>query len=120
MARGWDLDFSKAEVDRLASITIDYKGKRASVHLDRGIFDNPDVPEGCKVFMLFHEAGHLHFGPAEELCDEFAFYNALRVGVSPFLCYVAIRTYMPEHYDYRVERLGKILLSLPHLKNDIE
>lgn len=69
--------------------------------------------------MIFHEIGHLIHGPNENACDKFAFYHALAAGVSPFLCYVAIRTYMPEHYNDRVIDMGVNLIDNKHLKNDI-
>ncbi len=70
--------------------------------------------------MFFHEIGHIIHGPAEEKCDEFAFWHALKAGVSPFTCYVALRAYMGDHYGYRVEHLGKILMSNPNLKNNTD
>lgn len=118
--QGWDVDFKLADVPRKAEISINYRNKKASAKLDREIFESQHVPEGCKIFMVFHEEGHLLFGPAEELCDEFAFWQALRAGVSPFLCYVAIRHYMPQGAEYRIERLGKLLLAHPELKNRID
>ena len=66
--------------------------------------------------MFFHEIGHPIYREKEELCDEFAFWHALRAGVSPFMCFLALAAYMPDHYRYRVERLGQIILQNPQLK----
>lgn len=70
--------------------------------------------------MIFHEIGHLIFGPAEEKCDRYAFYHSLAAGVSPFLCYIAIRTYMPEHYNYRIFEMFRNLQDNIHLKNEVD
>lgn len=120
LPHGWDLSFRIGEDPKKASITVDELKRTADVNLDPGIYENKDVPEGCKVFILFHEIGHLLYGPKENNCDRFAFYHSLRAGVSPFLCYVALRAYMPEHYNERVLELGELILENEHLKNDIE
>lgn len=119
LPKGWNVSFSGGSVDRIACINIDGKEKTASVNLDDGIFNDPEIPEGCKVFMVFHEIGHLKYGPDEEACDWFACQHAMRAGVSPFLCYIAIRAFMPAHYDHRIISLAeKIELYYPHLKNE--
>jgi hypothetical protein len=119
LPQGWSLNFALADVPRKAEINIDYRRKKASAKFDRSIFEDKGVPEGCKIFMFFHELGHLIFGPDEAACDEYAFWHALRAGVSPFLCYVAIRHYMPQGAEYRIERLGQLLLMHPQLRNDV-
>jgi hypothetical protein len=120
MPKGWNVSFSEGYVDKIAEININYLGKTAAVKLDSKIFNNKDIPEGCKVFAIFHEIGHLIHGPDEASCDKFAFYHALRAGVSPFLCYVMIRAYMPEHYAYRIISMYNNLLENLHLKHDID
>lgn len=70
--------------------------------------------------MVFHEIGHLVFGSVEEACDKYAFYHALAAGVSPFVCYLAIRAYMPEHYNYRIFEMFKNLVDSKHLNGDIQ
>lgn len=119
MPRGWDLTFRTAYEDKKASISIHERAKCAAVKLDHNIFDNKNVPDGCKIFIIFHEMGHLIHGPDEEGCDEFAFWHALRAGVTPFLCYVAIRHYMPAYYASRIERLGMLLKRNPQFKNAV-
>ena len=119
MPKGWAVSFGSAEVEKIAEITIDYAGKSANVLLDKNIFFDKNVPEGCKVFMIFHEIGHLLYAADEAACDKFAFYHALRAGVSPFLCYVAIRSYMPKQYAYRVEAMYNNLINNYNLKNDL-
>lgn len=103
-------------VSKIAEITIDSVKRTGNIVLDKNIFDDPNVPEGCKIFMFFHEIGHPIYKEREELCDEFALWHALRAGVSPFMCFLALATYMPEQYNYRVERLGKIILKNPQLR----
>ena len=68
--------------------------------------------------MIYHEMGHLLYGSKEHFCDLYAFTHSLYHGVSPFLCYAAIRAYMPEHYNYRVVEMGKNLLKYNELVND--
>lgn len=116
LPQGWNISFSKKPVSRRAEIFINGSNKTAAINLDTSLFNDKTIPEGCKVFMVFHEIGHLIYGPAEEKCDEFAFWHSLYAGVSPFLCYVAIRAFMPAHYAYRIEHLGKILEKNPQLK----
>lgn len=113
---GWDVSTNVSRVARIAQITIDKRKRTGEILLDASIFEDPDVPEGCKIFMYFHEIGHLKFGPDETACDRFAFWHALRAGVTPFLCFVALAAYMPEHYEYRVENLGNLILENPHLR----
>lgn len=115
MPDGWNFKIGHSNVSRVAEIYLDYKGRSGRINLDKSLFESPDIPEGCKVFMLFHEFGHAIHGPREELCDEFAFWNALAVGVSPFLCFVALKAFMPQHYDYRVIRLANIMKANPYL-----
>lgn len=119
MPQGWNISFQLGDDERVASILFDSGIKKASVKLDKKIFTDPNIPEGCKVFAMFHEMGHLIHGPAEHKCDEFAFYHALRAGVTPFMCYVALRAFMPEHYNYRIVELGNKLLQNEQLKNDV-
>lgn len=114
------MDFNVGNEPSKASINIDYLGRNASIKIDQSIYNDKKIPEGCKVFMIFHEIGHLIFGSAEEMCDRFAFYHSLRAGVSPFLCYATIRAYMPEHYNYRIEEMFKNLMAHQNLKNDYE
>lgn len=113
---GWGIAAGIGNVSRVAEVFIDRGKKTAKINLDSDIFENPELPEGCKIFMFFHEIGHLIHGPDEAACDEFAFWHALRVGVTPFLCFFALAAYMPDHYAYRVEKLGNIILSNPQLK----
>ncbi|GIV28686.1 MAG: hypothetical protein KatS3mg027_2500 [Bacteroidia bacterium] len=54
------------------------------------------------------------------MADKYAFYQSLRNGISPFLCYVAIRAFMPPSYNYRIVEMGKNLLINNHLKNMID
>lgn len=116
--KGWKVSINYDNVSKIASVNVNTQDKTAAVKLDKSIFKDPNVPEGCKVFMIFHEIGHLIYGPHEHLCDKYAFYHALRAGVSPFLCYVALRAYMPEHYNYRIEEMFKNIIANEHLKND--
>jgi len=116
---GWSVSFGQGFVDRIACINIDYKGKTAAVQLDSDIFNDKSIPEGCKVFMVFHEIGHLIYGPDESACDRFALQHALRAGVSPYLCYIAIRAFMPEHYNERIIDMAENILQNSHLKNDV-
>lgn len=101
---------------RIAQIEIDQKRKKGNITLDKRIFDDKGVPEGCKVFMLFHEIGHPIYRADEAACDEFAFWHALRAGVTPFLCFIALAAYMPQSYEYRVQRLGKLIENNPQVR----
>lgn len=116
MPKGWNLSADISDVSRVAQITIDKLSRTGKIELDRQIFEDPEVPEGCKIFMFFHEIGHLIHGANEGACDEFAFWHALRVGVTPFMCILGLTAYMPEHYQYRVERLAYLMKSNPQLK----
>lgn len=116
LPRGWSFTKETGRVSRIAEIRIDQRNKTGDIRLDERVFSNPDVPEGCKIFMFFHEIGHPIYRQREELCDEFAFWHALRAGVSPMMCFLALAAYMPEGYLYRVERLKKIMLQNPWLK----
>jgi hypothetical protein len=118
--QGWKIHFDIDAVARRAQILIDRNGKKAQVKLDKDVFLSKEVPQGVKAFIIYHEIGHIYFKEKEELADKYAFYMALRNGVSPFLCYVAIRAFMPSHYDYRVIEMGKNLLLNNHLKNYID
>lgn len=120
MPEGWNFSITGGKVQHIASINIDYKNKKAAIKLDDILFNDPEVPEGCKIVMLFHEMGHLIFGPDEAACDRFAFYHALRAGVSPFLCYLTIRTYMPEHYNYRIIEMFNNIEKNSNLTLDYE
>lgn len=104
------------EVARIAQIDIDSKKRTGDITLDASIFEDKGVPEGCKIFMVFHEMGHPIYKSDEEACDEFAFWHALRAGVTPFLCFLALAAYMPERYEFRVERLRQLILKNPQLK----
>lgn len=117
MPQGWNLSFDTQKVERVAQVVIDYKKRNAQISFDTKIFNDKNIPEGIKIFLLFHEIGHLIYGPAEELCDEFSFWCSLRLGVTPYTCFLALLMYMPKHYQYRVDRLQKIILSNPQLKN---
>lgn len=114
--RGWSFTKKIGHVSRIAEIHVNQKNKTGDINLDERIFNDPNVPEGCKIFMFFHEIGHPIYKHKEELCDEFAFWHALRAGVSPLMCFLALAAYMPENYMYRVERLKKIMLNNPWLK----
>jgi hypothetical protein len=116
MPKNWTFSAKMGPVSKIAEITIDTLKKTGSIVLDQQIFNDPNVPEGCKIFMFFHELGHPQFKEKEHLCDEFAFWHALRAGVSPFMCFLALAAYMPEQYNYRVERLAKLILRNPQLK----
>ncbi|TAJ75201.1 MAG: hypothetical protein EPO42_14190 [Gallionellaceae bacterium] len=100
---------------RVAQIEVDQKNKSGRITLDRRIFEDKEVMEGCKVFMLFHEIGHPIYKADEGACDEFAFWHAIRAGVTPFLCFLALAAYMPKSYEYRVERLAQLILKNPQL-----
>lgn len=117
MPKGWKTSFNSGNVSRIAQVTIDHLSRVADIEIDQKILNDKDIPEGCKVFMVFHEYGHLIHGPDERACDEFAFYHALRAGVSPFLCYAAIGAFMPAHYEYRVDHLENLLLDNSYLQN---
>lgn len=117
MPKGWKVSVTTGREGRKASILIDHLGHSANINLDENIFNSKNVPEGCKTFMFFHEIGHLVYGPDENACDKYAFLHSLRAGVSPFLCYVAIRHFMPEHYNDRIIDMGKNLLEYEHLKD---
>ncbi len=119
LPQGWKISIDYGTESKIAAVTVYKKEKVASIVLDSGIFKDPNIPEGCKVFMIFHELGHLIYGPAENKCDEFALLHSLRAGVSPFLCYLAIRAYMPSHYNYRIVELGNKILSNNQWRNDI-
>jgi hypothetical protein len=116
MPQGWHVSAGIGRVARIAQITIDKRLRTGKILLDASIFEDPNVPKGCKIFMFFHEIGHLQFGPDEKACDAFAFWHAVRVGVTPFLCFVALASYMPEHYEDRVTELGNLIRSNPQLK----
>lgn len=116
LPKGWDLKARLGEVSRIAQIEVNSKKKTGNITLDRRVFEDKSVIEGCKVFMLFHEIGHPIYLANESACDEFAFWHALRAGVTPFLCFLALAAYMPENYKYRVERLGNLILKNPQLK----
>jgi hypothetical protein len=116
MPIGWDVKTGVGKVARIAQIQIDSKTRKGKITLDSQIFEDRNVPEGCKIFMFFHEIGHLKHGPDEGACDRFAFWHALRVGVTPFMCFVALAAYMPESYLYRVQALKDLMLSNPQLK----
>jgi hypothetical protein len=115
MPKGWKISAGIGKVARVAQITIDERKKKGEILMDSNVFEDPDIPEGCKIFMLFHEFGHLIHGANESACDEFAFWHSLRAGVTPFTCFLALALYMPKHYSYRVERLGKLILKNPQL-----
>lgn len=114
---GWSFDVGKGSVARIAENFVDQRNKSGKITLDKKVFDDPDIPEGCKVFMFFHELYHPVYREREELCDEAAFWHALRVGVTPFMCYLALKAYMPANYEYRVQRLEKIILQNPWLRD---
>ena len=116
LPRGWRFSAGISKVARVAQIKIDYKKKTGQIELDSDVFENPQIPEGCKVFMFFHEIGHTIFREKEELCDEYAFWHSLRAGVTPFTCFLALAMYMPAHYQYRVDRLKRIILNNLQLK----
>lgn len=116
---GWEINITQGPEAKIASVTIYDASRRANINLDNKIFNDPEIPEGCKVFMIFHELWHLRFGPDENRCDRYAFYSSLAAGVSPYLCYIAIRHFMPEHYNDRVVDMGLNLLQNEHLQNDI-
>lgn len=118
MPQGWTVSFNIGKEAKKASITVDFKGKTAHSVLDDEIFNDPNVPEGCKIFMIFHETGHLIYGPDEAACDRYAFYHSLRYGVSPFLCYVAVRAFLTGHNSYRIKEMFDNIMQHQHLKND--
>jgi hypothetical protein len=120
MPQGWKWRFSFGPVNRLAEVHLNTAEKTADIKLDSKVFDDKNILEGSKIFMCFHEIGHLIHGPNEAACDRFAFYNSLRAGVSPYICYVTMRQFMPEHYQYRVNEMFKNLAINSHLKNDLE
>jgi hypothetical protein len=117
MPKGWRVSVDVGNVARLAEIFIDEFRRSAHINLDEHIFEDKDIAEGSKLFMYFHEIGHLIHGPDESACDEFAFYHSLRAGVSPYLCYLAIFAFMPEHYQYRVDHLEALLNKNSYLQN---
>jgi hypothetical protein len=116
MPKGWKFSARTGKVSRIAEISVDYKNKTGDIVLDSRVFEDREVPQGCKIFMFYHELGHPLFKANEKLCDEFALWHALRDGVTPFLCFLALAAYMPDHYQDRVENLGRIILNHPQLK----